>query len=144
LIDTIRENPMPASVAAIGIGWLWMSARRHAAERERRLHWRRAYEVAPGYAPGYPAPPYPYGSTAAYAPTYPAAAAAGYAARTEERSTGAGVGQAIQEGKRRVGEAVDNLQERAGDVVETVQDRAGAVVNRVQERASDVVDTVQE
>ena len=37
LMDTIRENPLPAALVGIGVGWLFLSARRKAAERDR---WR--------------------------------------------------------------------------------------------------------
>jgi ElaB/YqjD/DUF883 family membrane-anchored ribosome-binding protein len=42
LMDTIRENPLPAALVGIGVGWLFLSARRRATERDR---WR--------YEPGY-------------------------------------------------------------------------------------------
>src|SRR6476660_1165345 len=41
LMDTIRENPLPAALVGIGVGWLFLSARRQAAERDR---WRSRYE----------------------------------------------------------------------------------------------------
>ena len=44
LMDSIRENPLPAALVGIGAGWLFLSARRRAAERDR---WR------PGYGSGY-------------------------------------------------------------------------------------------
>src|SRR5205085_2446988 len=31
VIETVRENPIPAALAGIGIGWLWMSARSRSA-----------------------------------------------------------------------------------------------------------------
>ena len=37
LMDSIRENPLPAALVGIGVGWLFLSARRRAAERDR---WR--------------------------------------------------------------------------------------------------------
>ena len=41
LMDSIRENPLPAALIGIGVGWLFLSARRRAAERDR---WRPRYE----------------------------------------------------------------------------------------------------
>jgi hypothetical protein len=40
LMETIRENPLPAALLGIGAGWLFLSARRRAAERDR---WRPPY-----------------------------------------------------------------------------------------------------
>jgi ElaB/YqjD/DUF883 family membrane-anchored ribosome-binding protein len=37
LMDTMRENPLPAALIGIGVGWLFLSARRRATERDR---WR--------------------------------------------------------------------------------------------------------
>ena len=42
LMDTIRENPLPAALVGIGVGWLFLSARRRATERDR---WRLRVEA---------------------------------------------------------------------------------------------------
>jgi hypothetical protein len=47
LMDTIRENPVPVALTAIGMGWLLFSARRQAADRrewEYRYGRPRAYD----------------------------------------------------------------------------------------------------
>lgn len=31
IIETIKENPMPAAITGLGLAWLWMSARQHHA-----------------------------------------------------------------------------------------------------------------
>jgi len=52
LMDTARRNPLPAALAGIGLGWLFMSARRTALERNHyrwqsgsRAQGRRSYEA---------------------------------------------------------------------------------------------------
>lgn len=37
IIDTIRENPIPAAMAAVGIGWLFMNRSDSGARREQRF-----------------------------------------------------------------------------------------------------------
>ncbi|HEX5548509.1 MAG TPA: DUF3618 domain-containing protein [Ktedonobacterales bacterium] len=46
LMDTIRENPVPVALTAIGMGWLLFSARRQAADRRE---WEYRYGKPRGY-----------------------------------------------------------------------------------------------
>jgi hypothetical protein len=41
IVETIRENPIPAALAGIGIGWLFMSSRKNSSSS-------RSYSYAPG------------------------------------------------------------------------------------------------
>src|SRR5205823_130369 len=49
VIDTVKENPIPAALAGIGIGWLWMSVRSRSAGQQgfpQAAYW---YDDRPGY-----------------------------------------------------------------------------------------------
>jgi gas vesicle protein len=119
IMDTIRENPIPAAMAAIGLGWLFVNARRQADERlsagygygSSRSTGRSGYGAsAYGEYPGYP-----YGSGAS------GIADQRYASSGEQ---GGGV--------------IDGARERASQVGHQVQDVASNVADRAQEAASQV------
>jgi hypothetical protein len=119
VIDTVRENPIPAALAAIGIGWLFMngSSRGEEANGYRygyRAHGPEGYRWREGYRySGYQAGRY----------------------RPEDSSRGWTEG---------VGETAGRFQERAGEMAGRVQDQAGSVVGSVQEQASRTADQVQQ
>lgn len=41
LMETIRRNPVPVALTALGLGWLFVSARREASDRREREYWYR-------------------------------------------------------------------------------------------------------
>lgn len=119
IYDTIRENPIPAALAAIGIGWLFMNGSSRGEETN-------------GYRYGYRSP-----------------GPDGYRWREGYRYTGHQAGRYRPEDSGRgwtegVGETAERFQERAGHVAGRVQDQAGEVVGRVTEQAGDMVGTVQD
>ena len=116
IVGTIRQNPVPAALTGIGLGWLLMSARKQSAGQEARLY-RRPYSSS-GYPP-------PYDATQDYPPRY-----------EETESSGASPGQALGRARDRVGETTTQAQQRAGQVASQAQDKAGQVVSQAQERAS--------
>jgi len=72
VIETIQRNPMPAALAAIGIGWLYMNVRRQNerqewARRDAAPRYTGAYSYAGGE--GQAAGPYTFHPASSYSPT---------------------------------------------------------------------------
>jgi gas vesicle protein len=130
IMDTIRENPVPAALAAIGLGWLWLkrpSAQRDGADGRRYGRYERE-DAAPGrYGYGYR----DYGYRASYG---------GY---REQAGPGEAVGRAADRAQDAAGRAADTVQGAAGQASDRVQQAAGQAGERVQQAASRAGDAVQ-
>jgi Protein of unknown function (DUF3618) len=116
LMDTIRENPVPVALTAIGLGWLLFSVRRQAADR-------REWE-------------YRYGRPRAYDRRY----GNGYYYRDQYRSY-----QQQDQGNSRIGQMTDRVQDAAAkagnqvqDTMSNVADRAGDMADYTQAQAQRV------
>jgi hypothetical protein len=128
LVETIRENPIPAAMVGIGLGWLFVNRRQGGSDRSRGYYGR--YEGAgAGYGGSIPRPAY---GAAAYG-GYPYGAAYGAGTSGGERYTGTGG----QEG------VVDRARERASEIGESVRDTAGGLADRAQHAAGAVADRAQ-
>jgi ElaB/YqjD/DUF883 family membrane-anchored ribosome-binding protein len=104
LMGTIRQNPLPAALTGIGLGWLLMSARKGGSSGQTSYQ-DRAY----GYPPSYEQQ---RGSTGG----------------------GTSAGQAVGRARDRVGESATQAQDRATQAASQAQDRANQVASRAQER----------
>jgi len=99
IMETIRENPLPAALTGIGLGWLFVSGRR---QRSGQPSYRgRAYAA------------YDYPTTYDYPPRY------------EERggTNGPSAGEALGRARDTVGETASQVQDRAGEAASRAQDR---------------------
>ena len=118
IMQAIRENPMPAALTGLGLGWLFVSARRSGSSsgQEARYRGDRGYDYPPAYGrvpPDYDYPP-----------------------RYEERgSSGPSTGRALERAQGRVEETASQAQNRAGQVASQAQDRASQLGSRAQEQA---------
>ncbi len=118
VVETIRENPLPAALTGIGLGWLFVSARRSSSSsgQEARYRGGREYDYPPAYdrvPPDYDYPP-----------------------RYEERgSSGPSTGQALERAQGRVGETASQAQDRARQAASQAQDRVSQLGSRAQEQA---------
>jgi ElaB/YqjD/DUF883 family membrane-anchored ribosome-binding protein len=110
IMDTIRDNPVPATLAAVGLGWLFLSGRsRPSAAR-----------------PSYPARGYP---SAAYAPpTEQPGRAVGQAVG----STSEAVGKVADRAQDVVGQAASTAQ----DLATQAADKASQVVGDASQTAT--------
>ena len=129
IMDTIRENPIPAAMAAIGLGWLFVNARKQSDARlsagygygtggylGRSASGAQAYGEYPGY---------PYGS-----------GASGFA--DQRYSAGSEQGGVMDSARERVSQVGHQVQDTAGNVAHRAQEVAGNVADRAQEAASQV------
>ena len=107
IVDTIRQNPLPAALTGIGLGWLFVNARKQGSSRPpyRDTVYRDA-----AYVEGYP-------PTNEYAP-----AAHSYPSRYEGES-GSSTGQALGNARDKVGETATQAQDKAGELASRTQDR---------------------
>jgi ElaB/YqjD/DUF883 family membrane-anchored ribosome-binding protein len=128
LMDTIRENPLPAALVGIGVGWLFLSARRRAVERDR---WR--YEPSYQGSGRYTARDYGASGYGRSANGYP------YDRYGQYGSSQYGSSQPSREENVKVGQMADTARDKLSDV----GDRAQDMTDTVKERASDMAEQAQ-
>lgn len=130
MMDTIRENPVPAALAGIGLGWLFMNRRRQGSYSRPR------YGEAGDSYPGAP-----YGRD-----RYPGGEL-GYVGGAEgeqgtmERERAGEVGEKVRD---TAGELADRAQGAARQVASRAQDVAGTVADRTRYQARRVEDQFYE
>ena len=130
IADTIRDNPIPAAMVAIGLGWMALNGRRESSRDDYRRPNRFSSAGGSGgpYAGG-GSSGQRYGSGAAYGST-------GYADYRE----GAQDESIVDRARDRVGDLGETAKNAAGSVVEGAQSAAGAVAHGAQDVAEAVVD----
>jgi ElaB/YqjD/DUF883 family membrane-anchored ribosome-binding protein len=129
VITTIKENPIPAALAGIGLGWLVMRMRSKSSEqRFAGYHPSRDYGYGPttNYPTGRNYASYGY-ETYGYQPGY-----------TPSDQSGSGAGSTVDQAKNTVGQATGQIQDTASQMAGQVQDTAGQVANQVQDTASQI------
>jgi ElaB/YqjD/DUF883 family membrane-anchored ribosome-binding protein len=136
VFDTIKKNPLPAALAAVGLGWLFMESRNQSSRPNRRYAGGRYSDRYPGgYSAGYRGPRYAdeYGDEYDYR----------YGTRYQQGEPN-WQGQSGRPPMQRVREATGSMQDKAGDVAGNVQDKASQVVSNVQDTAGQVASNVQD
>lgn len=124
---TIRRNPLPAALAAIGIGWLWThraggggSSRPMRGYADRDLAWSsgaNASDWRAGYGRG----------------------GADWRASDHWSSGDQGMaGQVADQAQQAAGQVVDQAQAAAGQVMGQAQQTAGQIVGQVQDTTGQV------
>ena len=112
IVNTIRENPLPAALTGIGLTWLFVNARRQSPEQLRYRD--RAYDYPPVH--DYPLPheePRPSGTSASQA-----------------------AGQALNRAQSSVGETTSQVQDKAGELAGRAHDGASHLSEQTREQAS--------
>ena len=127
MMDTIRENPIPAALVGIGLGWLFMnrSSRtptRYSGRGSVRGDYR-SYERSR-----------PYDDRRGYYDTL------GYGDNQRRYDSGGTVSQ-VRQGASSM---IDRAQDTASSVASRVQDTASNVAGNVSETASNLADRAQE
>ncbi|HEU4563055.1 MAG TPA: DUF3618 domain-containing protein [Gemmatimonadaceae bacterium] len=123
MMDTIRENPIPAAMVGVGLGWLAWNAREQRSGRG-------------GYGSGYESRGRvnvhsPRGSGYRYGDRY----ASGYESARygfEERSGGEGEFGTMDRVRERAGELTDQAREKMEEAGERAQEMASTVADRTR------------
>jgi len=123
MIDLIKQNPVPAALIGIGLGWLYMSKRNNQPQpaRYQQPYYDARYNAGPGYerreTGGYPG-----------------------------EDAGRGIVDQVQEkashAVEKVGDAASTVREKVGDAASTVREKASDAASTVREKAGDVAETV--
>ncbi|MBK8902575.1 MAG: DUF3618 domain-containing protein [Anaerolineaceae bacterium] len=117
IVRTVKENPVPAALIGVGLGWLIMAdSDDHNGYDDYRY---RQYAGGTTY--------------------YPASTR-----YTDTGETHRGTRELVHEGRERVSETVENVKERASEVAQNVQEAAHNVQERVSEAADSVWHTAEE
>jgi len=116
LLDTIYSNPLPATLAGVGIAWLLMNRSRSASTRAR------------GYAGN--------GGTRAYTPPI------GSRVGETVGQVGAALGQATQQAGSAVAQGLHGVTDTAGELLEGASGVATNVVHTAAEGVSQAAQTV--
>lgn len=143
VMETIKRNPVPAALAALGIGWLWMN-RQGGSSSTMRPYRSSSGTSRGGYIYGQN-PPYGYGtnyteSTYRSGSPYPvtdayrsSGSATGYGSGGDQSLTDK-AGDAAEQAKEKAGDVAGQAKEKVGDVAEQAQERVGQFAEQAQER----------
>lgn len=126
MADTIRDNPIPAAMVAVGLGWLIWNGRSDRQQGSRGLAAGRSAYGGP-YAAGYA-----YGGSNPYTGVGDYAGGA-YGSGESERG-------AMERARERAGEATDSVKERAHELADRAHDVAGTVAERTHDLAGTVAE----
>ena len=117
LFETIKRNPVPAAMAGIGLGWLWMN-------REKgQMTWSQTHDGRGRYISGY--------------------SGSGYGGTYGEQSVGDRIGEAGEELGRKASNVASTVGDTASDVAEKARTTAGQVPDQVGMVGQQVGDTAQ-
>jgi hypothetical protein len=121
LFETIKQNPIPAALAAIGIGWLWTH---RATNGNGQSQYARQGMANWSYPASSMSAPY-YGEYGGYG-----------MARGGQESLGA-------EAQQKAGQVVGQAEERAGQMQQQVQQTAGQMQQQLEQTANQMQHQVQ-
>jgi ElaB/YqjD/DUF883 family membrane-anchored ribosome-binding protein len=130
---TVRENPIPVAMVAVGLGWMIWNAR---ANRSNGYDRSRGMDM--GYGPEYGAS---YGSS--YGTNYGTGYGASQSYNSYDEGFGATLGSESQFGDSSVAGAADRAKERARDIGDVAQRRAGEFADRARSAADTARDRAQ-
>lgn len=121
IVDTVRQNPVPAALAGIGFGWLWMNRSKTRTQQSYYQPRRHTTLVEGRYAsPGFSR----YQEREAY-----------YMSRHDDESGGR-----LEGARDAVGDAADTVQAKAGQLTQRASDlgdQASEWSDRAQEGMAD-------
>jgi hypothetical protein len=123
LMDTVRQNPVPVALTGIGLGWLFLSARRASVRRQQG----RAY----GYG-------YRYGGDGGYDDRVRGGYGGQMRAYQQSHQSPpdkSRMGQMAKQVQDTAGNAAGNVSDKVQDAASTVADKAGDMADRVQGQA---------
>jgi hypothetical protein len=134
LMETIRQNPIPAALVGLGLGWMFMNRRSGTSRSYDR--YSGSYDWADrGYARG--------------ANAYPRGAYSYRGDMTDEHDEGtlhraqAAAERIANRAQEKVGNAVNQAQETAGSVVDQAQETASNLASQTQQAVGNLADQAQ-
>jgi uncharacterized protein YjbJ (UPF0337 family) len=125
LMETIRQNPIPAAMVGLGLGWLWMNRQRPPATR-----WSTRQAAV-----RYTSPTAGYRDWGAYDDR-----GRYYDYDRDRGASGSAMGQV----RDTAGRVTSRVGDAAGDAADQVQDTAGRLAGQVQDTASRLTDQAGE
>jgi len=150
LVETIKQNPIPAALAGLGLGWLLMNRQQGASGDRGGSNSGRAYYVGGGQPSSgrgqtYRAGSYGYGQRPGYERGQ---AYYGSGQEGDDQSLGDRAGNVAGQAKDKVGDvtgqAKDTVTDAAGQAKEKVGQFAGQAQDQVGEWSGQVQDQVGE
>jgi ElaB/YqjD/DUF883 family membrane-anchored ribosome-binding protein len=153
ITDVIRENPIPAAMVGVGLGWLYWNSRSQGSQLDGSKMSRGSWQAggtlagrsAGGYSTGYgggaggrAGASGGYGS-AGYRTGYGSGSSVGGYTGDSEGAEGT-----LDRVRDRAGDIGDTVKEKASDFGGSVKEKAGALAGRAQEVAGNVADRAQQ
>ncbi len=130
MMDTLRDNPLPAALMGIGLGWMLWNGRK----QEERFEGDVAYQTYGRYPQtGYRYGSGGYGTTGGYAGGYGATGAYGGSGGYRYEEDEPGVAE-------RARDKAGDLRDRAGDVAESARDTVSDLADRTRDAAGDAAE----
>lgn len=120
VFETIKSNPLPAAIAALGLGWLFIESRNRSTSQYTN------YRGTP--RAGYPYPYYPSGSRQ-------------FQGQMGDQGR---MGQMMDRGQEQAQQMAGAVQDKAQQVAGQVQDQAQQVAGQVQDQVGQWADAAQE
>ena len=141
MLDTIKQNPIPAAMAGIGLVWLWRSRASQGGQGQWSGQYARGYGST-GYGGA------GYGTAGGYATGYDTTAGwtageQGDGGQSPVQAAGQVAGQARDTAGQVVGQAGQTVGQVAGQARNTAGQVVGQVATRVQGTAGQVVAQTQ-
>lgn len=136
IMDTVRENPVPAAMVGIGLGWLVAGGRNHASKRNGRTErdWYGAGAAVP--------PPYPETGYAARNYSAPIAEVDILAVEVDE--SGDGRQGRAENTADRAREAASEMADRTRETGQHARESASRAMDETRRKASQAKQSVRE
>ncbi len=116
-VETIKQNPIPAALAALGIGWLWTKRSGGSSGGQYRPNGGRTYDA--GSQPSYGRGQAQYGADQ----------------EGDDQSLGDRVGNMTGEAKDKVSDVTGQAKDTVTDVASQAKDRVGQFADQAQDQA---------
>ncbi len=142
LVETIKQNPVPAALAALGLGWLWTQRSSGSPEHQRdyRVDYRGGYNGGRSYYAG-GQPSYRGGQMSGGTAAYGYGRGQGSYERGHEYY---GSGQQGDDSVGdKVGDAAGQAKDKVTDVAGQARDQVGQFAGQAQEQVGEWSDQVQ-
>lgn len=136
IMERVRDNPIPAAMVGIGLGWLFMNGRKQNSSSSTQYFGSKSQSRNQGYGSGsYQGSGSGYGRNV-YGDSYGSSYQGGYTGDTGEGT--------VDHLRDRAGELGQTVKDTAGNLADKAQGVAGTIADRTQNVASSLVDHTQD